>query len=624
METGSTNQVNDYNNHKSWNVPGWIGEFNDFYNDSSVWGFSLSAYNNAGMSWSMWSYKAANALNPDSWGFYAPTYWPPTPNITTDTAATIQSDWSPWTTTNAFGQNTTLGISGGVNNGSGGGVPTSPSNLGATAASASQINLTWTASSTAGTTTSVFRGTTSGFTPSSSNQIASGLSGTTYSDTGLAASTTYYYVVEAIDASGSSAASSQASATTATGSTGGGGTTIAIDAGGSAAGSYVADEDFSGGNTAATSATINTSGVANAAPQAVYQTERWAPSTYTIPGLTAGSQYTVTLQFAEIYWTAAGQRLFNVSINGTQVLSNFDIFATAGGENIAIAKTYTATANSSGQIVIQFTNGSADNAKISGIEIASAGSGGGSSAPSAPTGLTATVASASQINLSWGASSTTGVTYSVFRSTTSGFTPSSSNQIASGGTSTAYSNTSLSASTTYYYVVEAVNSNGAGSSTQASVTTSAASSGGGLSTTTYYQIVNQASGSCIDDTGGSGSNGTALQQWQCYSGSINQEWLFTATSNGYYEVTTYNSATAAWNVVNVGTSPGTPMQLWAYGGGANEQFKPVLQSNGDYEFVDLNSGLCLNVPNGTTTNGQQLQINTCNGSTSENFKLNLL
>lgn len=89
---------------------------------------------------------------------------------------------------------------------------------------------------------------------------------------------------------------------------------------------------------------------------------------YTVNVSTAGT-CTVTLQFAEIYWTAAGQRQFNVIINGNQVLTNFDIFANAGGENIAIAESFTTTANSSGQIVIQFTNGAADNAKISGIEV---------------------------------------------------------------------------------------------------------------------------------------------------------------------------------------------------------------------------------------------------------------
>ena len=113
-----------------------------------------------------------------------------------------------------------------------------------------------------------------------------------------------------------------------------------------------------------------------------------------------------------------------------------------------------------------------------------------------------------------------------------------------------------------------------------------------------------------------------LQQWTCSSGNNNQLWKFTSTTNGYYEVTTYNASTLGWDVVNVGTTAGTGMQLWTYGGGNNQQFLPVLLSNGDYEFKDRNSGLCLNVPNGTTTNGQQLQINTCSTtSTSEAFKL---
>ena len=144
---------------------------------------------------------------------------------------------------------------------------------------------------------------------------------------------------------------------------------IAINASGAAAGSYVADTDFSGGTASSTTAAINTSNVSNPAPQAVYQTQRYGNFTYTIPGFTSGSTYTVRLQFAEIYWTAAGQRQFNVIINGNQMLTNFDIFATSGGENIAIAKSFTTTANSSGQIVIQFTNGAADNAKISGIVV---------------------------------------------------------------------------------------------------------------------------------------------------------------------------------------------------------------------------------------------------------------
>ncbi len=50
--------------------------------------------------------------------------------------------------------------------------------------------------------------------------------------------------------------------------------------------------------------------------------------------------------------SAAGMREFNVLINGTQVLTNFDVFATAGGKDIAIVKSYTATASSSGTITV--------------------------------------------------------------------------------------------------------------------------------------------------------------------------------------------------------------------------------------------------------------------------------
>ena len=74
------------------------------------------------------------------------------------------------------------------------------------------------------------------------------------------------------------------------------------------------------------------------------------------------------LHFAELYQTATGKRVFNVLTNGTTVLSNFDIYAAAGGNYKAVLREFTATANSSGQIVINF-NTVTDNATIEGIEI---------------------------------------------------------------------------------------------------------------------------------------------------------------------------------------------------------------------------------------------------------------
>ena len=95
--------------------------------------------------------------------------------------------------------------------------PQAPANLTAAATSASTINLNWTASATAGVTYSVFRSVTSGFTPSASNQIASGITGTSFISGGLTASTTYFYRITAVNAAGSSPPSNQASATTQAG-----------------------------------------------------------------------------------------------------------------------------------------------------------------------------------------------------------------------------------------------------------------------------------------------------------------------------------------------------------------------------------------------------------------------
>jgi uncharacterized repeat protein (TIGR02543 family) len=136
----------------------------------------------------------------------------------------------------------------------------------------------------------------------------------------------------------------------------------------SAASPFAADQYGSGGTQRSVTNTISLTGVTNPAPAAVYQSERYGASTYTFPNLTAGSQYTVRLHFAELYQTATGKRVFNVAINGTAVLSNFDLYATAGANYKAVVREFTATANTTGQIVVALTTVT-DNATISGIEL---------------------------------------------------------------------------------------------------------------------------------------------------------------------------------------------------------------------------------------------------------------
>jgi hypothetical protein len=144
---------------------------------------------------------------------------------------------------------------------------------------------------------------------------------------------------------------------------------LRIHSGGPAVGSWAADQGFSTSSTAATSSSISTVLVPFPAPQAVYQTERYGTFTYTISKLSPGTIYPVDLHFAELHWTQAAQRQFNVFINGSAVLTNFDIFQEAGGQNIAIVRSFPVAADSKGTIAIQFTAGNADVPKISGIDI---------------------------------------------------------------------------------------------------------------------------------------------------------------------------------------------------------------------------------------------------------------
>jgi len=90
----------------------------------------------------------------------------------------------------------------------------------------------------------------------------------------------------------------------------------------------------------------------------LYDGQRYGPIgtsfSYKIP-VPAG-RYTVLLKFTENFAAAVGARVFDVSINGASVLSNFDIFAAGGDADwVAVDRTFTATVGSQGAITIDFT-----------------------------------------------------------------------------------------------------------------------------------------------------------------------------------------------------------------------------------------------------------------------------
>jgi len=77
--------------------------------------------------------------------------------------------------------------------------------------------------------------------------------------------------------------------------------------------------------------------------------------------------YETTLLEAETYWSATNQRVFNIFIQGQQVVTNLDIFAKAGGQNLPLTLVFTNAVTNS-QLQIQFTP-VVDNARVSGVQV---------------------------------------------------------------------------------------------------------------------------------------------------------------------------------------------------------------------------------------------------------------
>jgi hypothetical protein len=112
VRRGIDSQVSDFHNHQSWNVPDLIGEFNCFGAGIDSWRYAISQFNNNGISWCSWAYKATAGPDPNSWGLYVPdprAKRPPIPNLQSDSADAIATDWRQWTTDNGFVLNSMTG-----------------------------------------------------------------------------------------------------------------------------------------------------------------------------------------------------------------------------------------------------------------------------------------------------------------------------------------------------------------------------------------------------------------------------------------------------------------------------------------------------------------------------------
>lgn len=123
---------------------------------------------------------------------------------------------------------------------------------------------------------------------------------------------------------------------------------------------WTADQYFTGGQTYSTTAAI-----AGTTQDQIYQSERYGNVSYKIP-VPAG-KYKVNLYFAEIWWTASGQRVFSVAVENQFTRANIDLFQAYGNFNAAVIVADNIQV-SDGFLDITLTT-SKDNAKISGISV---------------------------------------------------------------------------------------------------------------------------------------------------------------------------------------------------------------------------------------------------------------
>jgi poly(3-hydroxybutyrate) depolymerase len=123
---------------------------------------------------------------------------------------------------------------------------------------------------------------------------------------------------------------------------------------------YVADTGYSGG-----SVQVSNVPVANTTDDAEYNDWRFGTFAYHLP-VYPGS-YVVELHFADTYNSAAGQRKFDVLLEGVNVLHEFDIVA-AAGVNTALVRRFNVSVID-GTLDIALQNGSVGNARLDAFRV---------------------------------------------------------------------------------------------------------------------------------------------------------------------------------------------------------------------------------------------------------------
>ena len=324
--------------------------------------------------------------------------------------------------------------------------PTVPVGLSATPISTTQINLSWTASTdNVGVTGyKVYRGGTLVGSPTT----------TSYTDTGLTASTSYSYTLAACDAANNcSAQSNPVSATTMPAATSSNVALASVGAVASASSSTSSDYPVSAvNNNQRTGTPWGTGGgwrdaTFNAYPDWVQINFGGTKTVDRVVVYTLQDNYTTPIEPTDtLTFSTWGVTGFTVQgWNGSAWIT----LATVSGNNL-VKRTVNFAAFTTDRIRVNVTSALSSHSRITEIEawdVAVSGAVPDTTLPTVPVGLSATPISTTQINLSWTASTdNVGVTgYKVYRGGT----------LVGSPTTTSYTDTGLTASTSYSYTLAA-------------------------------------------------------------------------------------------------------------------------------------------------------------------------
>lgn len=143
--------------------------------------------------------------------------------------------------------------------------------------------------------------------------------------------------------------------------------------------------------------------------------------------------------------------------------------------------------------------------------------------------------------------------------------------------------------------------------------------GNGGAAATVTDIVNQASGKCVDVVSASTADAVAIAQYTC-GGASNQQWALRDLGNGYHNLVAQHSGKCL-DVNNAATTDGAAIIQYTCGSATNQQWQLRGVSGGYTEIVARHSGKCLDVPASSTANSTRLTQYACNSGANQRWTL---